>query len=166
MRMRYGASLSTATITSDAGMLPILPCSVRSITASSPTLLMNLSSPGCPANDRPQRTSHSLKPSSQPRPPRSCRLMWLGWTTSFTGESQPKRTSPIVTSSTLIPRVGITRNCSLPLSTSIRSTPSCLPPCRVRLLIDQRASPLWPGRSALVSCQLSACVSRLALVKT
>jgi hypothetical protein len=36
----------------------------------------------------------SLKPSSQPRPPRPLSSMKAGFTTSLTGESQPKRTFP------------------------------------------------------------------------
>jgi len=44
------------------GMFAIFPWTVRSISASSPTLFTNLSFPGPPANSRPQRTTHSLNP--------------------------------------------------------------------------------------------------------
>src|SRR6266540_1234117 len=85
IRIRYGAEASITTSTSEAGMFPTFPCSVRSISASSPVLLMNLSLPGWPAHSSPQRTIHSLNPSSQPRPPRwinewmvRCGLEWAG----------------------------------------------------------------------------------------
>ena len=140
-RMVYGACRSTVTITSLAGIFEILPCSVRSIWPLSPVLVMNSSFPGCPAYSRPQRAIHSLKPSIQPSPPRLSRLMNFGCTTSLIGESQPSRTSPRFTSRMPIPRVGITRKRSLPLSTSMISTPSCLPPCRMRLRMCHLASP-------------------------
>src|SRR5262249_56197110 len=103
------------------------------IWGSAPVLLPNLSLPGCPAHSSPQRTIHSLNPSSQPSPPRPCKLMNCGCTISLTGESQPRRMSPISTFSTLIPRVGTTTKLRGPLLTTITSTPSCLPPCSVYL---------------------------------
>ena len=62
--------------------------------------------------------------------------MNCGCTTCLTGEFQPSRTSPLVTSSTLIPRVGTTVIFSLPLSSTISSQPSCLPPCKANRFTD------------------------------
>src|SRR5262249_40718420 len=144
-------------------MFPTFPCSVRSISASSPVLLMNLSLPGCPAHSSPQRTIHSLNPSSHPRPPRLCKLMNCGWTISLTGESHPRRMSPISTFATPIPRVGITTNLNLPLLTTIKSTPSCLPPCSVYFCTDHGAENL-SLKSRSDTCQVSRWMLRDTLV--
>src|SRR4051812_6970458 len=96
--------------------------------ASSPRLLTNLSLPGWPLHPSPHRQISSLNPSSHPSPPRPWRFTYFGCTVSFTGESHPSRTSPEVAHRTPIPRVGQTASRSLPLSTTMTSTPSCLPP--------------------------------------
>ena len=104
---------------------------------SSPALLTMRSVPGWPLLSMPQRQSHSQKPSSQPRPPRLCRLMNFGCTTSTTGESQPSRTSPAWTERMPKPRVGMTVMVIAPLSRNTRSTPSCFPPWSVIIRTDQ-----------------------------
>ena len=116
-------------MTSWAGRLAIRPCRVSSIVDSSPMLLRKRSVPGWPFHSRPQRQSHSLNPSSQPRPPRLFRLMRLGCTRSLTGESQPSTRVPSMSTERMpMPRVGMTPIWSLPLSIQITSICSCFPP--------------------------------------
>jgi hypothetical protein len=50
--------------------------------------------------------------------------MKAGFTTCFTGESQPSRTSPATACSTFIPRVGTTVIFIAPVSISTSVTPS------------------------------------------
>ncbi len=130
-------------------MFAARPCSV----SSSP-----LSSPGWPTHSKPQRVTSSLKPSSQPSPPRPLSSIKAGLTTSSTGESQPRRTSPATASSTFMPRVGTTVMRMLPLSISIRLTPSCRPPCKVRMLTENGVGASMPS-SSLVMRQFFAGLS-------
>ena len=61
-----------------------------------------------------------------------CRTI-LGCTGPLAGDCQPRRSPPWRACQIPMPRVGITTKRSVPLSTSITSTPSREPPRRVRL---------------------------------
>mmetsp|Transcript_37114 Transcript_37114/g.79120 ORF Transcript_37114/g.79120 Transcript_37114/m.79120 type:complete len:239 (+) Transcript_37114:813-1529(+) len=140
-RIVLGGAASTETVTSDAGVLPMRPCRVSRCAPSVP---------GWPAKATPQRTSHSLKPVSQPSPAESCRSTCFGCTTSRTGEAQPSgRSLPASSLPIDIPLVGRTVNRSTPFSTSISSEPSCRPPCSVRLRMLQGRPPIPLCRSSV-----------------
>ncbi len=152
-----------STSTSDAGMFATLPCSVRSISACSPTLLTNVSRPGWPAHSNPHRASHSLKPSSHPSPPRAFRFTYLRVYHFAHGRVPASRRSPMTTRRIPIPRVGTSVIVSRPLSMVTRSTASWRPPYSRCFRTDQDASGAMPV-SLPVICQFPTSRFRSALM--
>ena len=95
---------------------------------------------GPPLLSRPQRTSSSSKPDSQPSPPGSQTGTKAGWTGPSSATSSQGQVAATARQRPM-PRVGITAKRNRPLSTSITSTPSRSPPRSVRLPRDSRCRP-------------------------
>ena len=133
-------------------MLAIRPCRPKVVWLFEPSGFAVSTSYGAPLCSRPHRASSSSNPSSHPSPPCAAKFTNAGFTgPSAIGESQPSRFPSYHPFHSPMPRVGTTENRSAPLSTTIMSTPSRLPPLSVCFFTENGWISPSPSAGASIS---------------